>query len=37
MSVEIKHTKLRNKLHTYTSSYVKLWHADVLARQNVYS
>ena len=24
MSVEIKHTKLRNKLHTHTSSYVKL-------------
>jgi len=37
MSVKIKHTKLRNKLHTHTSSYVKIWHRDVLVRQNVYS
>jgi len=37
MSVEIKHTKLGNKLHTHTSSYVKICHGDVLIRQNVYS
>jgi len=33
MSIEIKHTKLRNKLHTHTSFYVKIWHGDVFVRQ----
>jgi len=32
-----KHMKLRNRLHTHTSSCVKIWHGDVLVRQNVYS
>jgi len=35
MMVETKHMKLGNNLHTSMSSYVKIWHGDVLVSRKI--